>query len=172
MNLTRRRFLQHALSVCAMANCTSMYAATNPFHCTPAPNFPVPLTAGVWRSAPFPVGKHAYNAWLEVDRRLPLEQLDCDLGAAGPHEQCDAPPLLEVEWTVWDGDLLVKSWSAKPIQAGGWGAVETSCLLGSFEGKRNGMFTLEWNVKRDAGLLKELHPRVQIVKNPGYWCWL
>ena len=48
----------------------------------------------------------------------------------------------------------------------------TSCFLGGFEGKRNGYFTLEWNVKKDAGRLKELHPRVQIVKNPGYWCWL
>jgi len=45
-------------------------------------------------------------------------------------------------------------------------------MLGAFEGKRNGHFTLEWNVKKDAGRLKELHPRVLIVKNPGYWCWL
>jgi hypothetical protein len=172
VNLTRRRFLQQALGVGAIANCTDMYAAANPLHCTPAPKFPVPLTAGVWQSAPFPVGKHDYHVWLEVDRRLPLEQLDCDLGPPGPHERCDAPPLLDVEWKVWDGDLLVKSWPAKPIQAAAWAAAETSCFLGDFEGKRNGMFTLEWNVKRDAGRLKELHPQVYIVKNPGYWCWL
>jgi hypothetical protein len=34
------------------------------------------------------------------------------------------------------------------------------------------MFTLEWDVKQDAGRLKDLHPRVLIVKDPGYWCWL
>jgi len=149
-----------------------MYAA-NPLHCTPAPEFPVPLTTGVWRSAPFPVGKHAYNVHLEVDRRLPLKQLNCDLGPyTFADERCDTPPLLDIEWTIWDGDVMVKNWSQKPIQASAWAESQTSCYLGAFEGKRNGMFTLEWIVKKDAGSLKELHPRVLVVKNPGYWCWL
>jgi len=148
------------------------HAAANPLHCTPAPEFPVPLTAGVWRSAQFPVGKHDYHVWLEVDRRLPLEQLDCDLGPSTPNGHCDAPPLLDVEWKIWDGDVLVQSWRWKPVQASAWAADKTSCFLGNFEGKRNGNFTLEWNVKQDAGRLKDLHLRVYIVKNPGYWCWL
>jgi hypothetical protein len=45
-------------------------------------------------------------------------------------------------------------------------------MLGHFEGKRNGMYTLEWNVKRDAGRLKDLNPQVYIVKSSGYWCWI
>jgi hypothetical protein len=172
VSITRRSFILRALGFGVIANGTNIYAA-NPLHCTPAPLFPVPLTAGVWRSAPFPVGKHDYHIQLEVDRRLPLDPLDCDLGPRTfNNEKCDSPPLLDVEWKIWDGDTLVKSWPAKPIEASAWSAAETDCFLGDFEGKRNGMFTLEWNVKKDAGRLKELHPRVLIVKNPGYWCWL
>jgi hypothetical protein len=171
--ISRRDLLYHGATGLGFALLApAARSAPNPLHCTPAPEFSVPLTAGVWRSAPFPVGKHDYHAWLEVDRQLPLQQLDCDLGPPRPPEHCDAAPLLDVEWKIWDGDLLVKSWTAKPIQPAAWGATRTSCFLGDFEGKRNGIFTLEWNVKRDAGRLKDLHPRVQIVKNPGYWCWL
>ena len=172
MNSTRRQFLRQALACTAISIPMTIDAAAISLHCTPAPTFPVPLTAGVWRSAAFPVGKHDYHFWLYVDRRLPLEQLDCDLGPPRPGNACVTTPLLEVEWKIWDGTTLVKSWPFNPIRADSWGAVATGCMLGAFEGKRNGHFTLEWNVKKDAGRLKELHPRVLIVKNPGYWCWL
>jgi hypothetical protein len=172
MSSTRRQFVQRTIGLLALTEFLSTTATASSLHCTPAPEVPVPLTAGVWRSAPFPVGKHDYHVSLKVDRRLPVGQQDCDLRPPGPHEQCDAPPLLEVDWKIWDGAMLVKSWPAIPIEASGWAESETSCFLGDFEGKRNGMFTLEWNVKKDAGRLKELHPRIQVVKNPGYWCWL
>lgn len=171
-HLTRRKFVGRALAWGAISDCIAVGASASPLHCTPAPKFPVPLTAGVWRSAPFPVGKHDYHVELQVDRTLPLGKLDCDLGPYTPNGHCDAPPLLDIEWKIWDGDVLVKNWSERPIRASAWAETQTSCSLGAFEGKRNGMFTLEWNVKRDAGRLKELHPQVYIVKNPGYWCWL
>jgi hypothetical protein len=147
-------------------------AAFLSLHSTPAPSFPVPLTEGVWRSEKFPVGKHDYHVWLYVDRRPPSEQLDCEVGSPRPGYHCDTSPLLDLEWRIWDGATLVQNWPAKPIKAGSWAATETGCFLGNFEGKRNSQFTLELNIKKDAERLKELHPRVQIVKNPGYWCWL
>jgi hypothetical protein len=107
-----------------------------------------------------------------VDRHMPLDALDCDLGPPHPGHQCSKPPLLDLEWRIWDGTRLVESWQAKPIQADAWSSASTSCLLGGFQGKRNRYFKLELNVKKDSGRLKELNPRVQIVKNPGYWCWL
>ena len=170
--MTRRQFIRAALGLGSVSNCIPVHAAAKSLHCTPAPRFPVPLTQGVWHSQEFPVGKHDYHVWLEVDRRMPLEELDCDLGPPRPRNQCSTPPLLDLEWRIWDGTTLVKNWSATPIRAAGWGEASTSCILGGFEGKRNGHFTLELNVKKDAGRLKDLHPRVQIVKNPGYWCWL
>ncbi|MGB6132682.1 MAG: hypothetical protein WBG54_12950 [Acidobacteriaceae bacterium] len=146
-------------------------AAISP-RCTPATSFPVPLTEGIWRSQKFPVGKHAYDVWLDVDRQMPLDKLDCDLGPLSPEHPCSTPPLLDLEWKIWDGTTLVKSWTAKPIEAAAWSKESTDCFLGGFEGRRNGHFALELNVRKDAGRLKDLHPRVQIVKNPGYWCWL
>jgi hypothetical protein len=120
----------------------------------------------------FPVGKHDYHVELEVDRHMPLDELDCDLGPPPTGHQCSTPPLLDLEWKIWDGTRLVKNWPAMPIRASAWSEASTSCFLGDFDGKRNGFFTLELNVKKDAGRLKDLHPRMQIVKNPGYWCWL
>lgn len=172
MNATRRQFIRQSLGWAAFSNCLTGPATAISLHCTPAPSFPVPLTTGVWLSPAFPVGKHAYNISLYVDRSLPLEQLDCDLGPPRPGNKCDTPPLLDLEWKVWNGTNLVTAYHVDPIRADSWSADATGCVLGGFEGKRNGHFTLELNVKTDAGRLKQLHPRVQIVKNPGYWCWL
>ncbi len=173
MNSTRRQFLQRTIGLGGTVASIGPYAFATSLHCTPAPKFPVPLTAGTWRSAPFPVGKHAYNIELDVDRgSRSLTQLDCDLGPYTPYGQCDSPPLLDVEWKIWDGDVPVKCWAERPLRASAWASTETSCMLGHFEGKRNGMYTLEWNVKRDAGRLKDLNPQVYIVKSSGYWCWI
>jgi hypothetical protein len=170
--MTRRQFIRATLGFGSVSNCIVAHAGAISLHCTPAPSFPVPLTQGVWHSQEFPVGKHDYHVWLNVDRRMPLEELDCELGPSSPGHKCSTPPLLNLEWHIWDGTTPVKNWPAKPIEAAAWSDASTSCFLGNFEGKRNGHFTLEWNVKKDAGKLKDLHPRVEIVKNPGYWCWL
>ena len=172
MQSSRRQFVGQALSMGALLNPLTASAATNGLRCTPAPSFPISLTEGTWRSPGFPVGKHNYHLWLQVDRRFPLDQLDCDLGPPRPGHRCDLPPLLELGWKLWDGTTPVKSWTAKPMKAAAWSETGTSCFLGDFEGKRNGTFTLEFVIKKDAGTLKDLHPRIQIVKNPGYWCWL
>lgn len=172
MNSTRREFLRQVMGVTVVSNSTVLSAGAASLHCTPSPSFPVPLTPGIWRSPTFPVGRHSYNIWLYVDRRLPLEQLDCDLGPPRSGKTCDAPLLLDIDWRIWNGTTLVKGWYADPVRADSWSDEMTGCLLGKFQGERNGHFTLEWNVKKDAGCLKELHPYVQIVKNPGYWCWL
>jgi len=170
--MTRRQLIQGALGWGALSSCVAANAAAISLCCTPASRFPVPLSEGVWRSQEFPVGKHDYHVSLEVDRRMPLEELDCDLGPPRSGHQCNTSPLLDLEWRIFDGTMLVKNWPNKPIRADAWSETSTSCILGDFEGKRNGRFILELNVKSDAGRLKDLNPRVQIVKNPGYWCWL
>jgi hypothetical protein len=172
MVLSRREFLLKSISTVAMTGLAASTAQSMSLHCTPAPKFPVPLNVGVWRSPEFPVGKHAYNVSFIVDRSLPLEQLDCDLGPAPAAHGCDTPPLLDIDWKIWDGKTLVKSWHSNPVRADAWAAASTSCVLGGFEGTRNGMFTVEWTVKKDPGRLRDLHPRMEIVKSPGYWCWL
>lgn len=146
--LTRRRFVAKSLSLGAVSTCLIEQASAGSLRCTPAPKFSVPLTAGVWRSVPFPVGKHDYHIELQVNRGGSTAQLDCALGPARQNEHCETAPLLDVEWRILDGSVPVKQWAKKPIQASAWGEAETSCFLGDFEGKRNGMFTLEWDVKK------------------------
>ena len=170
--MTRRHFIRNSIGASIASICAATNASAISLHCTPAPSFPVPLDQGIWRSQEFPIGKHAYNVWLYVDRRMPLEELDCDLGPPRPGNQCTTEPLLDLEWTILDGSTSVRNWPAKPIQASSWSAESTGCFLGGFEGRRNAHFSLELSIKKDAGRLKELHPRIEIVKNPGYWCWL
>jgi len=170
--MTRRQFLTSAIGCGVLSNRMVANARAISIHCTPAPSFPVSLSEGVWRSQEFPVGKHDYRVSLEVDRRMPLEELDCDLGPPRSGDQCKTPPLLDLEWKIWEGATLVKSRAAEPMRAYAWSSTSTSCILGGFESKKNGHFTLELNVRKDAGRLKDLHPRIQIVKDPGYWCWL
>lgn len=172
MNVTRREFIRSASGWCGLSNHIVASAASISLRCTPSPSFPVPLSEGTWRSAEFPVGKHVYRVELQVDRQEPREELDCDLGPPRTADQCNNPPLLNLEWKIWDGTIQVPNRSTRPIRADAWSATSTSCVLGGFEGKKNGHFILELNVKGDAGRLKDLHPRVQIGKIPGYWCWL
>jgi hypothetical protein len=153
----------------AFSTFTATTASAVSLHCTPAPTFPVPLNEGVWRSAEFPVGKHDYHVWLYADRHTSPIELDCDVKQP-PGHQC-TPTILDLEWKIWNGTVLVKSWPFNPISAEGE-LQRTTYFLGDFEGKRNGHFTLELNVRKDVGRLKDLNPRIQIVKNPGYWCWL
>jgi len=169
--MNRREFIRTAAPATLAWNGIASRAASLSLHCTPSPVFPVPLTEGTWRSQPFPVGAHDYHVWLDVDRPWPLDKSDCELDPR-PEYRCDTPPRLDLDWKIWDGATLVKSWPLTPSRPAAWGDQTTSFLLGDFQGKRNGHFTLEWNVRRDGGSLKDLHPRVQIVKNPGYWCWL
>jgi hypothetical protein len=170
--MTRRQFICTSVGASIASTYAARSASAVSLHCTPAPSFPVPLLEGTWQSQEFSIGKHAYNVWLYVDRRMPLDELDCDLGPPRPEHQCSTQPLLDLEWKVLDGTTLVKGWPAKPIQASSWSAEATGCFLGGFQGRRNAHFRLELNVKKDPGRLKELHPRIEIVKNPGYWCWL
>lgn len=170
--MTRRQFITSALSWSVLSNRIVENAAATPLHCTPAPSFPVPLSVGVWRSQRFPVGKHVYRVSLDVDRRMQSEGLNCDLKPTPSGYPCNIAPLLELDMKIWDGTTLVKNWAARPIRAAAWSDTSTSYLLGGFEGKRNGQFILELNVKSDAGRLDDLHPRVLVVKDPGYWCWL
>jgi hypothetical protein len=172
MGLSRRDFLIKSISTIGITGLGTSVAVAMSLHCTPTPIFPVPLDVGTWHSAPFPVGKHSYNISFTVDRTLPLEQLDCDLGPTSPFHRCYAPPLLDIDWKIWDGSDSVKTFRFDPVTASAWAADETTCMLGTFEGKRNGMFTLEWTVKKDPGRLRGLHPRIEVAKNPGYWCWL
>jgi hypothetical protein len=86
---------------------------------------------------------------------MPTEELDCDLGPPGDGKQCDTVPLLDLEWRIFDGATLVKNWPAKPIRADAWSAATTSCILGGFEGKRNGHFTLELTLPPQNGLLSK-----------------
>ena len=153
--MTRRLFLNRAIGLSAVAGC---FATDAQAICTPSPRFPVPLTEGVWRSQEFPVGRHNYRIELLVDRRMPLEELDRDLSK------------LDLEWRIWDGPTLVQT--GMSLNPTGWGPQTSFCSLGGFQGKRKGHFTLELVVKKDAGRLKDLNPRVHITKSPGYWCWL
>ncbi|MBS1813240.1 MAG: hypothetical protein JSS87_00010 [Acidobacteria bacterium] len=171
MSLSRRMFLQGVLGSVSAGFATTEMSAVG-LHCTPAPNFPIPLEMGTWCSQPFPVGKHDNHIELIVDRLGSVEKLDCELGPPRNNRVCNQPPLLDMDWTLWDGASPVQSWPFRPIQPSAWGEKQTSCILGSFKGKRNAHFSIELNIKKDAGHLKELHPRIQITKTPGYWCWL
>src|SRR5690242_9822037 len=90
-SMTRRQFIGRAFCWSVLSNRMVASAAAIPLHCTPAPSFPVPLSEGIWRSQKFPVGKHGYNVELGVDRRLPLEELDCDLGPPRSGYECNTP---------------------------------------------------------------------------------
>ena len=109
--MNRRQFVRNFVGMTAFANCICAEAATMSL-CTPAPEFRVPLTQGVWRSQEFRVNKRYYNMWLwlKMDGRMPLEEVECQLGRPRGHS-CETSPLLDLEWKIWDRGTLVNSWA-------------------------------------------------------------
>jgi hypothetical protein len=78
-------------------------------------DIPVSLAMRTVRTPEFPVVSKWYWIMVQVEKALPFRQMRCRMGTtAGPFESWDCSsndPLLRTDWTVWDGDHLVRSGS-------------------------------------------------------------
>src|SRR5437660_1558133 len=73
-------------------------------------DMPVSLAVGTVRTPEFPVIHEAYFIMIQTEKRLPFVDQECMMGLmSGPLEksECKKEPLLQTNWTVWDGEHIV-----------------------------------------------------------------
>jgi hypothetical protein len=141
-----------------------------PFHCylyrCPTVDMPVSLAVGTVRTEEFEVKHEYYYIAIQTQPRLPFPDMKCMLGVLFPWEtdNCGDKPLLEAEWTLWDGGQVVAQGSAHGRQ--GDGAFSRDYVerdIGTFTGKSKRKYVLEVKFTKDASLLNETNPHLIVM---------
>ena len=76
----------------------------------PVIEIPVSLAVGTVQTPEFSAKAMHYDILIQAEKRLPFGDMLCMMGlTTGPLSQfnCDKEPLLQVDWTVWDGEHVV-----------------------------------------------------------------
>ena len=146
------------------------------FRCKTQPvNMPVSLAVGTVRTPEFLVKDTDYTIKIRVKRGLPLGQLECMMGVRemGGHDHCAMyhwDTVLEVEWTVWDGENVVAQGTThdKDSDLGGVSDDTLDRNLGTFDGEANKKYVVEVRFTKDGTPLSEFKPRL-IVQHTVYY---
>jgi hypothetical protein len=132
-------------------------------------DMPISISVGVVKTPEFSVKRGNYEITIQVERRLPLGQLDCLMGTdmlsqASHCKKFDYEALLEADWMVWDGDHVVAQGNVSGEH--GKGSVSDDTMdryLGSFKGESNKKYVLEVKFKKDGTALNVTHPHLIVM---------
>lgn len=131
-------------------------------------DMPVSLAAGLVRTPEFPVKHKWYTMEIRSEWRLPSHELQCKMGftlvPTDPESNtCRIQPLIDLDWSVLDGDQVVAHGSAKDwtndFEAG---AKYLSRIIGQFEGQSKHRYVIEVRFAKDASALDVTNPRLVI----------
>lgn len=124
------------------------------------PEFAVDLKPGAITLPEFQVDKKGlYRIDLEVERNLPLDDLECLLDFPRAQNNRSPEPVIDIEWTLKSGNSVVASGSSRNEKGGGWGQC-LSRTIGRFDGVPQTPYVLETNILRDGSALAPAKPRI------------
>jgi hypothetical protein len=132
-------------------------------------DIPVSLAAGSVRTPEFPVVGQWYDIMVQVEKPLPFLQMQCMMGVtASPlvSKDCGAnDPLLQAQWTVWDGDHIVDKGSNPTRCACKFENKYIFKFLGSFVGERGKKYLVEVKFTKDGTPLNVANPHLIVIKH-------
>ena len=132
-------------------------------------DMPVSLARGTVRTPEFAAVSQWYDIIVQIEKPLPFHQLQCMMGVtAGPLEQkgCgDNDPLLQAEWTVWDGGHIVDQGSIPNRCACAFTNKNISKSLGSFPGEAGKKYVVEVRFTKDGTPLNAANPHLVVVQH-------
>jgi hypothetical protein len=136
-------------------------------------DMPVSLVPGTVQTPEFSVTSEWYDIIVQVEKPLPFLQMKCMMGAiSGPLDSKDCSsndPLLQADWTVWDGEHLV-----------GNGSIPDSCAcafedkyiyksLGSFPAEAGKKYIVQVRFTRDGTPLNVANPHLIVIRHGNFW---
>jgi hypothetical protein len=131
-------------------------------------SFPIDLKPGVTRSPAFRVNLSTdYEIELEVDRSLPLDQLNCLLGIHYDQKVCTKlPSPILLNWVVLSDGTAIKKGASEDIRAGSWGPT-VARTIGRMAFEKDRDYFMDVMSLRDVSMLAAATPRISIVVNPA-----
>lgn len=131
-------------------------------------DIPVSLALGTVRTSPLPVVAHWYWIMVQVEKPLPFLQMQCMMGVTSgrrdPKDSSSDDPLLQADWTVWDGDRIVARGSIPARCACMSEDKHIYKFLGGFPGTAGRQYVVEVKFTRDATALNVANPHLIVIK--------
>lgn len=130
-------------------------------------DMPVSLAVGTVRTPEFPVRGEAYFIMLQARKgQIPFFDMVCMMGiTSGPldKERCSQAPLLETNWTVWDGAHIVAQGSNRTEADAEFTNEHLFKFLGMFMGEAGRKYAVEVKFTRDGTPLNAADPHFIVI---------
>jgi len=134
---------------------------------------PISLALGTVRTPEFLVKHKTYTMEIRSQWRLPTHALQCRMGFTliptdPASNTCRVEPLIELEWSVFDGDRVVAHGSDE-----GWsnsfaaGSSYLSRYIGHFMGEAKHKYVVAVKFTKDGSELNVTNPRL-VIELPGF----
>lgn len=133
---------------------------------------PISMETGSITTPEFhPVLETDYLIYIEVERKIEFERLNCLLGleTINPLEQCkDTPELIDVSWTLNDGGRTIAKGRSQDYRAGFYSDT-IAREIGEFRGGKGRVATIRATINRDASELNGAKPKILVSVDPSEW---
>ena len=136
-------------------------------------DMPVSLVLGTVQTPEFSVTSEWYDIILQVEKPLPFLQMQCMMGVTtNPLDSKDRSsndPLLQADWTVWDGEHLVDNGSIPDSCACAFEDKHIYKSLGSFAGEAGKKYIVQVRFTKDGTPLNVANPHLIVIQHRNFW---
>jgi hypothetical protein len=136
-------------------------------------DMPVSLVPGTVQTSEFSVTSEWYDIIVQVEKPLPFIQMRCMMGVtSGLLESKDCSsndPLLQADWTVWDGEHLVGNGSIPDSCACAFENKHIYKSLGSFAGEAGKRYIVQVRFTKDGTPLNVANPHLIVIQHRNFW---
>jgi hypothetical protein len=109
--------------------------------------------------------KTSYLVELEVDRKIPFDELNCLLGESISQKPCAVKSVVDIQWVLMNGFKEIASGTSRNEKGGGYGPTITK-TLGRFEGSPRTPYVLQVTSLMDGSALTPAGPRIVVQVHP------
>lgn len=136
-------------------------------------DMPVSLVPGTVQTPDFSVTSEWYDIIVQVEKPLPFLQMQCMMGVtSSPLESKDCSsndPLLQADWTVWDGERLIANGSIPDRCACAFEDKHIYKSLGSFAGEAGKKYIVQVRFTKDSTPLNVANPHLIVIQHRNFW---
>jgi hypothetical protein len=136
-------------------------------------DMPVSLVPGTVQMPEFSAASKEYEIIVQVEKPLPLWQLQCMMGTtSSPLELKDCSsndPVLQADWSVWDGERLVANGSSPEGCACAFERKHIYKSLGGFLGVAGKKYVVQVRFTQDGTPLNVANPHLILIQHRNFW---
>lgn len=136
-------------------------------------DMPISLVPGTVQTPEFSVTSERYDIIIQVEKPFPFLKMQCMVGVTlGPLDAKDCSsndPILQADWSVWDGEKLVDSGSIPDRCACAFEDKYIYKSLGSFAGEAGKKYVVQVRFTKDGTALNVANPHLIVIRHGNFW---